>query len=185
MKAPDNSQSPEAGEAFSSVAGPGRRLIQWVDRFNALLLALLSAALAGLLCLGLLQVFSRYVLGQPNVWSEEVIRYALIWMVFLGAGIAVKKGMLAAVEVVEQLLSPRARSALLAVSVTISALFWLVLLIYGIRIFDAVAGMRSGALEMPMPLVYLAIPVGALIALINTVAVAFDPPKPSLETTID
>ena len=34
----------------------------------------------------------------------------------------------------------------------------------------------SGSLELPMRYVYLAIPVGALLALVNTIAIAFDPP---------
>ena len=34
----------------------------------------------------------------------------------------------------------------------------------------------SGSLELPMRYVYLVIPVGAFLALVNTIAVAVDPP---------
>ena len=162
-----------------------RGLVGIVDKFNAALLFILSLALGVLTCLGLAQVVWRYILGEPLIWSEEVIRYALIWTVFLGAGVTIKKGLLAAVEVVSQLAPAPLRKVLGVLSVVLSAAFWAVLLVYGIFILDAVQGMRSGALEMPMPLVYLAIPVGAGIALINTLAVAVDPPEPTLETAMD
>lgn len=162
-----------------------RNLIGIVDRFNAVLLFILSLGLGVLTCLGLAQVVWRYVLGEPLIWSEEVIRYALIWTVFLGAGITIKKGLLAAVEVVSQLGPQPLRKVLGGLSIVICAAFWGVLLAYGLLILDAVQGMVSGALEMPMPLVYLAIPVGAGIALINTLAVALDPPEQTLETAMD
>jgi len=162
-----------------------RSLVGIVDRFNAALLFVLALGLGVLTCLGLAQVVWRYILGEPLIWSEEVIRYALIWTVFLGAGVAIKKGLLAAVEVVSQLAPATLRKVLVGVSVVICAAFWAVLLVYGVLILDAVQGMRSGALEMPMPLVYLAIPVGAGIALINTLAVAVDPPEQTLETAMD
>ena len=162
-----------------------RRLVGIVDLFNAAVLFVLSMGLGVLACLGLAQVVSRYVLGAPLVWSEEVIRYALIWTVFLGSGVAIKKGLLAAVEVVSQLAPPTLRKVLVGLSVVVCCAFWAVLLVYGIFILDAVQGMSSGALEMPMPLVYLAIPVGAGIALLNTLAVAVDPPEHTLETAMD
>lgn len=37
------------------------------------------------------QVFVRYVLQKPLfLWSEELVRFILIWMVFLGIGVGVK-----------------------------------------------------------------------------------------------
>jgi len=45
--------------------------------------------------------------------------------------------------------------------------------------------MSSGAMELPMPWVYAAVPIGAALALVNTIVAAIDPPAPSLETVID
>ena len=36
------------------------------------------------------QVVSRYLMGKPLVWVEEVATYSFIWAVFLGAGLALK-----------------------------------------------------------------------------------------------
>lgn len=37
------------------------------------------------------QVVSRYFLGLPLVWVEEVATYAFIWIVFLGAAVGMKR----------------------------------------------------------------------------------------------
>jgi TRAP-type transport system small permease protein len=190
MQSSSHLNSPKAVGTPTAEAKPWggnlvRGLVRIVDWFNAALLFILSLGLGVLACLGLAQVVSRYVLGEPLIWSEEVIRYALIWTVFLGAGVAIKKGMLAAVEVVSQLAPAALRKVLVGFSIVICCAFWAVLLVYGIFILDAVQGMSSGALEMPMPLVYLAIPVGAGIALVNTLIVAVDPPEHTLETAMD
>jgi TRAP-type C4-dicarboxylate transport system permease small subunit len=190
MQSSSRLNSPKAvgvptAEAKPWGGGLVRSLVRVVDWFNAVLLFVLSIGLGILFFLALAQVVWRYVLGEPLVWSEEVIRYALIWTVFLGAGITVRKGMLAAVELVTQLVPAALRRVLVWLSIVICCAFWAVLLAYGIIILDAVQGMSSGALEMPMPLVYLAIPVGAGIALVNTLAVAVDPPEHALDTATD
>lgn len=38
----------------------------------------------------LMQVFSRYVLGRPLIWAEELATYLLIWLGFLAASAAYK-----------------------------------------------------------------------------------------------
>lgn len=37
------------------------------------------------------QVVSRYILGSPLIWVEEVATYAFIWIVFLGAAVGMKR----------------------------------------------------------------------------------------------
>lgn len=175
-----------AGTAAASSLPPFlRHLVGAVDRANDALLLVLALGIGVLACLAFAQVISRYVLGAPLTWSEEVIRYALIWTVFLGAGVAVRKGLMVAVEVVVHLVPDPVRRVMGWVVTLVSGAFWLILLVYGIIILDAVQGMRSGAVEMPMAFIYLAVPIGAAIALVNTLVVAVDPPVPTLEGTID
>ncbi|AEC20119.1 hypothetical protein PT7_1579 [Pusillimonas sp. T7-7] len=67
----------------------------------------------------------------------------------------------------------------------VSMMFWGVMFVYGIVIVYSVEGMRSGALEMPMSLVYLAVPIGAAIAWVNTVACVIDPPVPTFDVVME
>lgn len=45
------------------------------------------ALLAVLVTLVTMQVFMRYFLHSPLVWSEEMARMAFVWFVFIGAGL--------------------------------------------------------------------------------------------------
>lgn len=62
------------------------RCIAWV--IEGLVAALLAAA-AGL---GAYQVLTRFVLHQPASWTEALTRVLLVWMVCLGAALAVRAG---------------------------------------------------------------------------------------------
>lgn len=42
--------------------------------------------------LNVAQVFTRYVLNDPLFWTEEMIRYATIWLTFVGAAAASQYG---------------------------------------------------------------------------------------------
>ena len=54
---------------------------RWTTAFS-MLVACLMLALAA--CLGMLQIFTRFVLEVPLEWTEVIIRFSLIWMVFHG-----------------------------------------------------------------------------------------------------
>jgi TRAP-type C4-dicarboxylate transport system permease small subunit len=52
----------------------------------------LSIIIAGLMTVAVgLQVLSRYIMKYPLVWTEELARYLMIWMVFTGASTIIKK----------------------------------------------------------------------------------------------
>jgi len=56
------------------------------------LLKIICAALAGALTIVIfLQVFYRFVLRAPLVWSEEMALFLFQWTVFMGAALAVKQ----------------------------------------------------------------------------------------------
>lgn len=160
---------------------PLRAAVWAADRLNGLLYTILSLAIGGMAGLAILQVVTRYVFRFPLVWSEELLRYSLIWIAFLGGGIAVRKGMLVAVGILADSLPPLSRRVLQLLTLLCSTVFWLILIVYGIHIMGQVQGMKSGAMELPMPLVYLAVPVGAAIALMNTFVVLAAPPPPRIE----
>jgi TRAP-type transport system small permease protein len=65
--------------------------------FNALLYRVLQTLLTALIAIMLipvtLQIFSRFVEFIPRyIWTEEAARFCLIWLIMLGATIAVRDG---------------------------------------------------------------------------------------------
>lgn len=57
-----------------------------------------------------IQVFSRYLLGNPLVWVEEFSTYAFIWASFLGASVGMKQLRHVKVKMLSLRMGPRAQS---------------------------------------------------------------------------
>jgi TRAP-type C4-dicarboxylate transport system permease small subunit len=110
-----------------------------------------------------LQVLFRYLLRQPLFWSEELPRYLLIWMTFLAAALAQKHDAHINITLCLAPLSTRARQALkILTDAVILAFFW-ILIYSGSLVTSITAHHRSTALQLPMGLVYAALPVGAIL----------------------
>ncbi len=63
-------------------------------------------------CLGLLPDLTRFVLEQPAEWTEILIRFSLIWMVFLGIPTAFRQGAMVSVDVLYRWSPPQVRRVL-------------------------------------------------------------------------
>ncbi len=60
-----------------------------------------------------LQFFARYVLNDSPGWTEEIARYLLIGVTFIGSIMAMRKGTHISVEAIFKYLGPRTRHVLL------------------------------------------------------------------------
>jgi TRAP-type C4-dicarboxylate transport system permease small subunit len=60
--------------------------------------------------LGLFQVIMRFVLEIPAEWTEVLIRFSLIWMVFMGVPYAFRVGAMVSVDVLYRWAGPRGKS---------------------------------------------------------------------------
>ena len=65
-----------------------KKVLHWLDENFEPMLA--SIFLLGMLTLGFIQIFCRYLPISPFAWTEELIRYLFIWMVFVLIGYAVR-----------------------------------------------------------------------------------------------
>ena len=70
-----------------------------------------------------LQLFARYVLNDSPGWTEEIARYLLIGVTFIGSVTAMRKGTHIAVEALFKYLTPPRRHQLLLAIDLIVALF--------------------------------------------------------------
>jgi TRAP-type C4-dicarboxylate transport system permease small subunit len=110
-----------------------------------------------------LQVLFRYLLRQPLFWSEELPRYLLIWMSFLAAALAQKHDAHINITLCLAPLSRRTRQALKILTDAVILAFLWVLIYSGSLVTSITAHHRSTALQLPMGLVYAALPVGAIL----------------------
>lgn len=129
------------------------RLVEWM-------LTLLSILIFVVV---FLQVLFRYLLRQPLFWSEELPRYLLIWMCFLAAAVAQKHDAHINITLCLAPLSTRARQVFKILTDAIILAFLWIITYSGGLVTSITAHHRSTALQLPMGLVYAALPVGAIL----------------------
>ena len=133
--------------------------------------------------LGLFQIFTRFVIEQPAEWTEVLIRFSLIWMVFLGIPAAFRQGAMVSVDVLYRWSPPSIRRVLDAV-VSLAALLLIAVIIwfgwkYALRgQVQTIIGLEG----VSMFWAYLAMPLGGLFSVVAIVGNYLDPQRLELET---
>lgn len=152
-----------------------KALLRGVDWMNAavtlavgLLLALMSIAVMG-------QVTVRFVLTAVGInvsapWTEELARYCLIWMIFLGAGVGVRRAQMIALEFLVRKVPAVAGVAMRYAVIALSIAFFGLLLKVGLDFVELGRSERSPVMGITKDYVYWAMPVGAVLMIINSIA---------------
>lgn len=129
----------------------------------------------------ILQVVYRYVLELPLVWSDEAARHLLVWLSFLGGGVAIARGLHPRIEIIDALRAPAVQKAVqIVVSVAILA-FLVCLIVISADVARTYHVYRSLGTGLPQSLPRAALPVGACLMAINVLArllQTFDEPRP-------
>ena len=134
-----------------------------VDRLLEATLVLLFFALFA--CV-IIQVFTRYVLNDPAIFTEEASRFAIIWLSLLGTAYACGRlEHMAYTMFPEKLKGARLLAHMRSVAALV-LLFGLTVMLYGggmlvMRAFDF--EQLSATLALPMGYVYLCIPISGLL----------------------
>lgn len=115
------------------------------------------------------QVFMRYVMSDPIIWSEEVARYLFVWITLIGAAAGVRLHAHFGLDILRRY-APPLRQALGAATMLVVAGFLGLLLYTGIVETRQAALQLSPALQVRMHWAYLAVPVGAGLALWHVLA---------------
>ena len=122
-----------------------------------------SAAFIVLFVVFVLQVFFRYVLEQPLSWSEELARYAFVWLSFLGAAMALGKRLHFGVDYFVNKFPPRFSAGLEVGTNLLILIFVLVVIVKGYETALSAGAMHSAGLNLRMDAVFAAIPVSGII----------------------
>lgn len=116
------------------------------------------------------QVFFRYVLNHSIFWSEELARYLLVWLTFLGASVAYRRHAHATVDVIYRRL-PEWGKRISSVLVHLCSLFFFgVMIVYGWQFAHFVRLQISPALNLPKWIPHAVLPVSGLILFIHAMA---------------
>jgi TRAP-type C4-dicarboxylate transport system permease small subunit len=147
----------------------------------AMLTACAMMALAA--TLGMFQILMRFVLEQPAEWTEVLIRFSLIWMVFLGIPAAFRQGAMISVDVLYRWSSAATRRILDWVVFAAAMVLMAVLLWWGWDYAQRGSVQTMAGLEsVSMFWAYLAMPVGAVFCVLGLIGNLLDPKREELET---
>ena len=117
-----------------------------------------------------LQFFTRYVLNDSLSWTEEIARYGLMWVVFIGGAMVTRRNTHIAVELLSNVMKPGPlRAALLAFVDFIKLGFIGLLAFLSWTITERMHMQRMTVFDLPMSYVYAGVGFGCFLMLFRQI----------------
>ena len=146
-----------------------RRIDQGILAVNR---ALMIAALAVMAVIVLANVVTRYLTNYSIPWSEELARYLMIWLTFLGIGPVLRLGGHVAIDTFQDSLQASRARVLRLLIVAAVAGFCAVVAYFGCAYVARTWMQATAVMEIPFALVAAAVPTGMILALWHLAMVA-------------
>ncbi len=133
------------------------RLLNYFEEF------LIASFMAAATLVTFAAVVMRYATGSGIDWAQELTIYLFIWMAKFGAAYGVRTGIHIGVDFLVNWVRPAIRHKMVLIALSLGAFFTGAIAFFGARwvLFIHGTGQVSPDLEMPMWIVYLAIPFGS------------------------
>lgn len=147
-----------------------RGYVRIVDMINKVMGYVLMVMLGTMTFIIFWNVFSRFVAGSSLAWSEELSRFLMIFMIFIGASIALRSNELIAVEMLLERLVGKPKTVLYILIHILSIIFFVILIKYGYAMADSFSNQKAPSLGVSMQVIYLSLPLGGVLLLINSMA---------------
>lgn len=149
-------------------------------RFSLFIACLMMAIAA---TLGLFQVVMRFILEIPAEWTEVLIRFSLVWMVFMGIPYAFRVGAMVSVDVLYRWVGASGKRFFDFVT-SLAALILVAVIIWWGWDYSMRGRVQSviGLEDISMFWAYLALPVGGVFCVPAIIANYFDPQRNELGT---
>lgn len=123
-----------------------------------------------------MNVIFRYFLNQAIAWYEEVSRFLLIWIVFLGAVLAYIRKDHLGLDVILYYLKPRAKQIVILIS-DVLVIIALGIMVQGgfVMALDSLAsGWVASSVPIPYGWVYMIGPISSLLMLFQAIVKTVD-----------
>lgn len=143
-------------------------ILTTVKKVLSKLLAGLATILLSLMTLLVLyQVFTRYVLDSPAAFTEELVRYSLIWTGFIGAAYAFLTREHMCLVLLRDKLNPAGKKVLMIFVDTLILVFAIfVITIGGFKLAMSARQVYSALLGIPRSLVYAMAPISGVFIIV-------------------
>lgn len=156
----ENIQHEPSESASRSVFRHVHRLIRMVEE------ALIAGGILMIAGLTIANAFSRTLFDQSLAFAEELSQFMIIFVTFIGLSYAAARGRHIRMTALYDQLGLKARKALMIVIAAGTALLMFALAAYSVRYIETVRslGTVSPVLQVPLYLIYLAAPLGLVLA---------------------
>ncbi len=142
-------------------------LVKTKKFLNKVLAALCTILLVFMTFLVIWQVFTRYVLNDPASFTEELVRYSLIWTGFIGAAYAFSTREHMALTFLRDKFDPNSKRIItIGVDVLIMLFAFAIMFIGGTKLSFAASMEYSALLGVPRSLVYSMAPISGLFIVV-------------------
>lgn len=120
------------------------------------------------------QVVCRTFLQYSFVWADEISRYLLVWLTFVGASVAYHDNDMAALDIISSKVRENKNYQIIfQLTVAIVSLF---IIVYGLNLClgSSVRLQRSPSINLSMFWVYVSVPLGSLFFLVHSLKRLFE-----------
>jgi len=137
---------------------------------NLIGIGLLSAVL-----LVFANVILRYILKSSSTWIEEIVRYVIIWITFIGSAVCFRRMSHMGIDLIFSFIKGGVKKAVEIYIIVASIAFMAFLLKYGIDLFlfTRTTGQITPALGIKLYWIYIGIPFGAFLSLVELFQLLF------------
>ncbi len=116
------------------------------------------------------QIFTRFVLQNPSDWTEEFVKYVLIWTTMLGVPYAYGRDKHISIGFVTGTFTPKGLAMDKIFNDILILLISVVIMIAGgIMVTSNAAGQVSAALQIPMQVYYSGVPVSGVLMVLYSI----------------
>ncbi len=140
------------------------RIERLLIRVNSFLIGLMMIVM---FILVFTNVVTRYCFGFSIATAEEISTFLMIWVTYLGAGLALREGRHASIDIFQDLLGDRAKKIIRILLGLVLIIFFALLCWYGIRFVHFSWGIETIATQIPKGIPYLCIPIGAALFIVH------------------
>lgn len=135
--------------------------------------------------LNLTQVAGRYFFNTGFSWTEEAMRFGMIWLMMLGSVACIFRVEHMGIEMLENMVGPNKARYVKSALYSLASIFCILILYYGLPLAIRNAAQTAPASGIPMIYPYMALPVGSFLMLVQIYLSWFSGFEPDDEDDIE
>ena len=154
--------------------------LRWTAALSNIAEYISVAIFAGIVTVNLLAVVARYVFSNPIGWSEEALRYAIVWAVYLVAGATFRHGEQMMIDLIIIIPSKTIKRVAALLSLLTTLILAAIVVTLGLP-FLLDTGQVSPSMRLPMWFPYASVVVGYFMIALQAIAGYMEGSMQSLE----